>query len=326
MRRHGQRGALVVLDIDHFKPVNDTFGHAAGDELLCWFAQTLEQAVRPADAVGRLGGDEFAAIFPLTSAMRRRMAGVDRIVQALAERAPASLGLAAFPDDGTTLEELTRCADARLYSSRRGRSDSGEELPATGAPRPAERGSQELAAGSGHSVGTADFWRAALDAIHTRTPHPAQTHDEATLHAVLLDQIDASVICTDMAGTVISWNSGAEALFGWSAEEAVGRNQRARRSRGRQRRRTPAQQAERRRSLGRRAARASQGSLAVHRLRAPTAWSSTRQVRPPESSASPSTSPLASPRRPSCCSRATTPRRSPNAWARVCSRPIWRVA
>jgi diguanylate cyclase (GGDEF)-like protein/PAS domain S-box-containing protein len=225
MRRHGQRGALVVLDIDHFKPVNDTFGHAAGDELLCWFAQTLEHAVRPPDAVGRLGGDEFAAIFPDIGDAQAH-AGVDRIVQALAERAPASLGLAAFPDDGTTLEELTRCADARLYSSRRGRSDSGEDRPATGALQPAERGSQELAAASGRSVGTADFWRAALDAIHTRTPHPAQTHDEATLHAVLLDQIDASVICTDMAGVVISWNSGAEALFGWSAEEAVGRTTR----------------------------------------------------------------------------------------------------
>jgi diguanylate cyclase (GGDEF)-like protein/PAS domain S-box-containing protein len=225
MRRNGRRGAMVVLDIDHFKPVNDTFGHAAGDELLCWFAQTLEQAVRPADAVGRLGGDEFAAIFPDIGGAQAQ-ASVARIVQALAERAPASLGLAAFPDDGATLEELTRCADARLYSSRRGRSDPGEDVHATSAPQPAGLASRVFATGPARNLGTADFWRAALDAMNTRTPHAVQTRDEATLHAVLLDQIDASVICTDMAGTVISWNSGAEALYGWRAEEAVGRSAR----------------------------------------------------------------------------------------------------
>ena len=62
LTREGRRGAVVVLDIDHFKPVNDTFGHAAGDELLCWFAHTLEATVRRGDAVGRLGGDEFAVL------------------------------------------------------------------------------------------------------------------------------------------------------------------------------------------------------------------------------------------------------------------------
>jgi diguanylate cyclase (GGDEF)-like protein/PAS domain S-box-containing protein len=225
MHRRGRRGAMVVLDIDHFKPVNDTFGHAAGDELLCWFAQTLERAVRPADAVGRLGGDEFAAIFP-DIGDAQAAAIVDRLVQALAERAPASLGLAAFPDDGKTLEELTRCADARLYLSRRERTHSGEATASNGAEQPAGPGAKELVPGPVHNLGTAHFWRAALDAMHTRAPHSVQTRDEATLHAVLLDQIDASVICTDMAGTVISWNSGAEALYGWSAEEAVGRSTR----------------------------------------------------------------------------------------------------
>lgn len=225
MRRRGRPGAMVVLDIDHFKPVNDTFGHAAGDELLRWFAQTLERTVRAADAVGRLGGDEFAAIFPDIDATPTK-AAVERLVQALAERAPASIGLASFPDDGATLEELTRCADGRLYSSRRGRAEAGQTSPSDGAQQPTGSSSQGLAARPGHDLGPADFWRAALDAVHTRAPHSVQTHDETTLHAVLLDQIDASVICTDMTGTVIIWNSGAEALFGWSAEDAVGRTTR----------------------------------------------------------------------------------------------------
>jgi diguanylate cyclase (GGDEF)-like protein/PAS domain S-box-containing protein len=225
MRRHGRRGAIVVLDIDHFKPVNDTFGHAAGDELLCWFAQTLEHTLRPADAVGRLGGDEFAAIFPDIDAAQAAGA-VERLVQALAKRAPASLGLALFPDDATNLEELTRCADARLYSSRRGRSGAGQAAPSAAAQQSTDSGSPEPAPRPARELGPADFWRAALDAMHTRAAHSVQTHDEATLHAVLLDQIDASVICTDMDGTVISWNTGAEALYGWSAEEAVGRSAR----------------------------------------------------------------------------------------------------
>jgi len=64
MRRNLRQGAVVVLDLDHFKLVNDRHGHAAGDELLCWVADTLRGTVRPSDAVGRLGGDEFAIFMP----------------------------------------------------------------------------------------------------------------------------------------------------------------------------------------------------------------------------------------------------------------------
>jgi diguanylate cyclase (GGDEF)-like protein len=120
MQRRERSGAVVVLDIDHFKPVNDTYGHAAGDELLRWVADTLEQAVRADDAVGRLGGDEFAVLLAEIDTRHARERAV-RLAQALARRAPASLGLAVFPDDGEDLEQLTRAADMRLYDSRRGR-------------------------------------------------------------------------------------------------------------------------------------------------------------------------------------------------------------
>ena len=120
MSRGGRSGAILVLDIDHFKPVNDMFGHAAGDELLCWFAQTLEQVVESAGAVGRLGGDEFAVLFPALEADRTRTMAT-QIGEALRERAPVSLGVAIFPDDGSDVEELTHRADMRLYASRHGR-------------------------------------------------------------------------------------------------------------------------------------------------------------------------------------------------------------
>jgi diguanylate cyclase (GGDEF)-like protein/putative nucleotidyltransferase with HDIG domain len=120
-RRAGQ-GAVVVLDIDHFKPVNDRFGHAAGDELLRWVVSTIAQAVRPNDAIGRIGGDEFAVLFADIEPADA-FEGASRISTALSERAPCSLGMATFPMDGVELEELMRLADVRLYATRHGRPD-----------------------------------------------------------------------------------------------------------------------------------------------------------------------------------------------------------
>jgi len=126
-RRCGQ-GAVLLLDIDHFKPINDRYGHAAGDELLCWVVQTLRRVVRPADSIGRLGGDEFAVLFA-EMAPADALECAERIKLALSERAPASIGVATFPLDGATLEDLTRQADERLYSSRDGRLDRDGGLP-----------------------------------------------------------------------------------------------------------------------------------------------------------------------------------------------------
>jgi diguanylate cyclase (GGDEF)-like protein len=122
--RRGTQGALLLLDVDHFKLVNDRHGHAAGDALLCWVVHTLEPLLRPGDAIGRLGGDEFAVLFaeidPADAVKSTR-----RITTALSERAPCSVGLATFPVDGAELEQLARCADARLYASRHGRVEPG---------------------------------------------------------------------------------------------------------------------------------------------------------------------------------------------------------
>ena len=119
--RHCREGAVLVLDLDCFKDVNDRHGHAAGDALLCWVVETLTRITRATDAVGRLGGDEFAVLFaeiaPATAVL-----SAARLSQALAERTPCSMGLATFPLDGLELEALMRQADMRLYASRNGRS------------------------------------------------------------------------------------------------------------------------------------------------------------------------------------------------------------
>ncbi len=118
--RRCTQGAVLLLDIDHFKPINDRYGHAVGDEILCWVVETLAKVIRPADSVGRLGGDEFAVLFADIEPADA-LACAERIKLALGERAPSSVGLATFPLDGETLEELARQADLRLYATRHGR-------------------------------------------------------------------------------------------------------------------------------------------------------------------------------------------------------------
>jgi diguanylate cyclase (GGDEF)-like protein len=111
---------LILLDLDDFKTVNDAHGHAVGDDLLCWTVDTIRASVRPSDAVGRLGGDEFALILP-EAGQTDALAIAARLRETLAERAPASMGVAAFPADGAGVEELVRRADAALYAQKHGR-------------------------------------------------------------------------------------------------------------------------------------------------------------------------------------------------------------
>src|SRR4051812_30062139 len=121
-RNHGTL-ALVVLDLDHFKAVNDTHGHAAGDELLCWTVTRAGEALRPMDSVGRLGGDESAIPLPGAGPSEARDVA-DRLCEALAERVEVSLGVATFPADGADRGSLHRHADADLYASKHGRADA----------------------------------------------------------------------------------------------------------------------------------------------------------------------------------------------------------
>jgi diguanylate cyclase (GGDEF)-like protein len=113
----GRGFSLVTLDLDDLKSVNDRDGHAAGDAILCTAVRRLQEAVRPTDAVGRLGGDEFAILLPGAS---REVAErvLDRAVFALSMTAPASFGLAVFPDDGATSDALFRHADAGVYTAK----------------------------------------------------------------------------------------------------------------------------------------------------------------------------------------------------------------
>ncbi|MER8751142.1 diguanylate cyclase [Mesorhizobium sp. M1050] len=121
--------AVLCLDLDRFKPVNDMFGHQAGDELLKQVADRLRASVREHDTVARLGGDEFAIV--QTDIHRASDAAVlaTRLVTAMQEpfevcgrtvSIGTSVGISVAPDDGLSLDELLRKADLALYHSKHG--------------------------------------------------------------------------------------------------------------------------------------------------------------------------------------------------------------
>ena len=118
--RTGRRTAIVVLDLDHFKDVNDTRGHEAGDDLLRWLVATVHDVLRPMDSLGRLGGDEFAILVPGAGPVEG-LEVAQRVQDALAVRAGVSTGVASFPADGADRDELHRHADADLYAAKHGR-------------------------------------------------------------------------------------------------------------------------------------------------------------------------------------------------------------
>lgn len=127
-RRSGQRLALLYFDLDEFKGVNDSLGHAAGDRLLRIVGDRLRLHVRETDVVARLGGDEFCVLLLDVSLIEDVSKIAESCLKDLAapcvigerELHPtASVGIAMFPDDGKTASELLRAADTAMYSSKR---------------------------------------------------------------------------------------------------------------------------------------------------------------------------------------------------------------
>ena len=127
-RRYGAGGALLMLDLDGFKRVNDTLGHAAGDELIIRTAQAISGRLRDSDVVARLGGDEFAIILPVENVAQTEavaQALVDTIresAESMAGTPPAqvtaSIGVAMFTDATLTGGDVLACADQAMYEAK----------------------------------------------------------------------------------------------------------------------------------------------------------------------------------------------------------------
>jgi diguanylate cyclase (GGDEF)-like protein len=128
-RRYHLPLTLLLLDIDHFKQINDRFGHPAGDKLLQVVAQACQSNARNVDLPGRLGGEEFALLMPETSAIAARLAA-ERLRRAIADIPPAlsgvphqvtaSFGIAALNAHDHSMDDLVARADAALYRAKNG--------------------------------------------------------------------------------------------------------------------------------------------------------------------------------------------------------------
>jgi diguanylate cyclase (GGDEF)-like protein len=155
-QRHGRRFAVMLLDLNRFKQVNDTLGHLEGDRLLCEVGQALVRTVRDEDSVARQGGDEFSVLAPettwgdvvaLAGRIRHELADVSVDGRVLA----ASIGWAIYPEDGTTSAELMAHADAALRANKHGSADHQPEASASASP--ATRPGAMVPAGGAGAVG-----------------------------------------------------------------------------------------------------------------------------------------------------------------------------
>ena len=128
-RRDEHTLALLFVDLDHFKSVNDTRGHAAGDELLVAVSRRLRDALRESDIVCRMGGDEFLVLLPQVDGWQQAAATAERLALAIRQpltlagggepmRVGASVGIAMYPSDGDDFDALARAADVAMYRSK----------------------------------------------------------------------------------------------------------------------------------------------------------------------------------------------------------------
>jgi diguanylate cyclase (GGDEF)-like protein len=125
--RHGHRAAVMFIDLDRFKNVNDMLGHGVGDQLLVQAAARLEACAREDNVVARLGGDEFAVVLPWLGDDADASSIATRIIDALAQPfhlqgqqlfVSASIGIASYPQDGASAEQLLKSADTAMYGAK----------------------------------------------------------------------------------------------------------------------------------------------------------------------------------------------------------------
>ena len=127
-RRNRSRFALFFVDLDRFKPVNDSCGHATGDELLKVVAARLRGALRESDIVGRFGGDEFLVLLPdiaqpadAAGVAAKIGAALDRLFELASGRfsISSSIGIAIYPDHGSSVDALIEAADRAMYEAKK---------------------------------------------------------------------------------------------------------------------------------------------------------------------------------------------------------------
>lgn len=127
-KRHGHRVAVLFVDLDRFKPINDSLGHTAGDWLLRGVAKRLRKCIRETDSVARLGGDEFTIVVEHITQMQDAAKVAQKLLDHLSApfavegneiKVTASIGISLYPDDGSHMNSLIKNADIAMYRAKR---------------------------------------------------------------------------------------------------------------------------------------------------------------------------------------------------------------
>ena len=126
-KRNSQTGALLYIDLDDFKPINDRYGHSTGDTFLKTVALEMDKQLRDSDVLARLGGDEFVVMLPQVQSENVAINVAENLLKILSENytvdgitisASASIGICFFPGDNRNIESLLRCADDAMYKAK----------------------------------------------------------------------------------------------------------------------------------------------------------------------------------------------------------------
>jgi diguanylate cyclase (GGDEF)-like protein len=142
--RTGAGFEIFYVDLDAFKPVNDNYGHAVGDQLLIEIGQRLQNQIRQTDTVARVGGDEFIVLTPGNMRREEKKMFLHRLGEKVAQvfeysgariDVRASIGSASYPGDAATVEDLLRVADGRMYAQKAKSKQGSEEFPPKGLPQ-----------------------------------------------------------------------------------------------------------------------------------------------------------------------------------------------
>ena len=237
-KRRGSRLALLFLDLDQFKPINDSLGHAMGDEVLKTVAQRLTAAVREADTVSRYGGDEFLILLSDVS----QPSGVEliagKLIAAIAEpcrvgghvlQLSASIGISLYPDDGDDIDLLIRKADNAMYRAKRhgpGRYALQGQAPADDNPQPVPASTPPLALTRPEPAGAAQECRnaelrvanerlvlAALDAQELQAAAERARERQAELMDLVAQELSHPLAPVRLATTMLGRTRSDEPLL-----------------------------------------------------------------------------------------------------------------
>ena len=229
-KRRGSRFALLFVDLDNFKELNDTHGHAFGDKVLCLAAKRMLAAVREVDTVSRHGGDEFLILLAEMNQPRDARTVAEKLIAAIGAPAvldgqavsvTASVGITVYPDDGEDFDTLVARADAAMYESKRQRA-GGIAFHGVG---PIEEAARQPAGKGADEAIDSDHWHAQLREANEKLVLAALTAQQlqaaaeqarqrqAAFVAAVADELRNPLAPIRIAGAMLGRASTDEALL-----------------------------------------------------------------------------------------------------------------